>query len=851
VEGTERVTEAERPRSNYRDTGTFDFAAGLNPVQGQAVLHGEGPLLILAGAGSGKTRVLTHRIARLIAEGTAPWAILAVTFTNKAAAEMRHRVEQLVGEGASGLWMGTFHSVCARLLRRYAARAERGELPPEAPSLGLDSRFVIYDDSDQRALVTQILRELNLSERISPRAVLGRIDDAKDRAIGPADYSVGDFFDDTVFRVYPRYQERLRQANAVDFGDLLVEVVRLLERGPDVGDLVGARLDHVLVDEFQDTNAVQYRLVRLLSARSGNLCVVGDDDQSIYRWRGADLRNILDFERDHPTAQVLKLEQNYRSTQLILEAANAVISRNVERKSKRLWTDNGQGEPIVWYPAIDDRNEAAFIASAITRIAHDESRPLDDLAVFYRTHAQSRAIEEALRAANVPYRVVGGLRFYDRAEIKDLIAYLRVIAQPRADIDLLRIVNTPSRGIGDTTLERLAAFGRRLSSPAYAVSLWEAALLACTPPSRRGDELNPEAAAVRAHVLGASPPAAAVLSDPRQVEAALPATARRRLGEFVALMQQLKADAATLRPSELCQRVLERTTTLQRLEEEGSVEAEARMENLREFVTALTQFEAEQPGAELGDFLERIALSGAQENADAQDSSRGTVSLMTIHSAKGLEFPVVLVAGLEEGIFPSQRGSDDPGESAERLEEERRLAYVAITRARERLFLLSAGQRMVMGQTQWNPPSRFLEEIPPRCLVRVAPPPRPGGGYGGACAGGRAREQSEHYGESPASPRSGGSWGYGAGRPAGGRGGLARPGASSPLDGEGGLPDDGIDAVMGPRPGSIVRHAQFGQGQVRATSGSGTGLKLVVRFPSVGDKTILARFVEPLEDEGL
>jgi DNA helicase-2/ATP-dependent DNA helicase PcrA len=726
----------------------IDWEGELNPAQRQAVVCPGGPLLILAGAGSGKTRVITFRIAHLLGVlGVRPHEIFAVTFTNKAAGEMVRRVEQLVGGRSGGMWVSTFHSACARLLRRFGDR------------VGLNRDYVIYDDADQRALVTRIVRDLGLAERMFPaRDILSRIDGAKNAGVGPEDFRASDFLSDAVARVYPIYQRRLRESNACDFGDLLLHVVRLLERDAPLRAELAGRFRHVLVDEFQDTNQVQYRLVQRLASVHRNLCVVGDDDQSIYGWRGADVRNILDFQRDYCDAQVIKLERNYRSTSIILGAANAVIARNSRRLGKTLYTEVEGGEPLLLYEADSERDEARFVARAIRKLIQDDGFSPEDFAVFYRMGAQSRAIEEALREARVEYVVVGGVRFYDRAEIKDVIAYLRFLVNPLDETSLLRIVNVPARGIGDTTVERVVGQARRLGVP----------LVDAFRVAAREEDL-----------VGAA--------------------ARRKIVGFLELCDGLREESPHLSPAALVERVLERTGYLERLAVEGTTEAEARAGNLMELVGDIREYERSADAPTLGEYLERISLVS---DADTEIAG-GRVSLMTVHAAKGLEFPVVLLTGLEESVFPLLRGGDSPSD----LDEERRLAYVAITRARRRLFLSYARSRRLYGNEQINPPSRFIGEIPEELIVvpvapvrrapAVVPTPRPFVEY----------DAVPEYDYDQSSP----------------------------------------DPEEGPfRVGQRVRHGSFGEGEVRGWSGHGSNLKVMVYFREAGLKTIVARFVEPL-----
>ncbi|MBW2191088.1 MAG: UvrD-helicase domain-containing protein, partial [Deltaproteobacteria bacterium] len=616
--------------------------------------------MVFAGAGSGKTRVITFRIAHLIAShDVAPWRILAVTFTNKAAGEMRERLLGLLGEQGAAVQVGTFHATCARLLRRH------GE------SVGLTKDFTIYDDQDQLALVKRVLRDLGLDDkRYQPKAMAARINRAKQEVQGPADIETPDPWSEVVRRVYTTYEERIQQANALDFGDLIYRTVRALESDEAFREAVIGRFTHVLVDEFQDTNHAQFRLVELLSEGHRNLCVVGDDDQSIYRWRGADRRNILDFRTFFPDATLVKLEQNYRSTKRILHAANAVVARNTDREPKELWTDNEEGEAILVVRTMDERDEARLVLRGVRELL-SQGQSLSDVAVFYRTHAQSRVIEESLRSANIAYRIVGGMRFYDRAEVKDLLAYLRVMINPADDMSLLRIINTPSRGIGKTTITRLldsaAEQGRTLSD----------------------------------------------LLDDELTLAQFGNAARKRLGAFAGLMSGLRDVAASGAPlGEVGAELVNQSGYAEMLKHDDTPEADARFQNIQELVASMDEFEREHSEATLADFLEnvtlhtsadeaatggplaRTALSG--ERTTGERSTADRVTLMTVHAAKGLEFPVVMVTGLEEQVFPF-RGID-PWEDPDELEEERRLAYVAFTRAKKRLVLSFAAIRRIFGQ---------------------------------------------------------------------------------------------------------------------------------------------------------
>jgi DNA helicase-2/ATP-dependent DNA helicase PcrA len=725
------------------------IAVDLNPAQSAAVAHGDGPLLILAGAGSGKTRVITHRIIELLRRGVKPWRILAVTFTNKAAGEMRERIEKLDGQRAEGLWVGTFHATCARLLRMHADR------------VGLSRDFVIFDDNDQRSLMTRVLKDLAIADKYAtPRAMLSAIDQAKNKGLMASEYQGWDYMSDIVERVYPVYQERMEGQNGVDFGDLILKALVLCERDEEVGKKLAEKFDHVLVDEFQDTNRTQYRLVHHLSSKSGNLCVVGDDDQSIYGWRGADLRNILDFERDHPGTTTIKLEQNYRSTQMILDAANAVIAKNLARKQKRLFTELEGGELILYHTAEDERREADWVVRCIKKLELDEGRTFDQFAIFYRTHAQSRVLEESFLAADMPYTIIGGTRFYDRLEIKDLLAYLRVIANPSDEVSLERIVNRPTRGIGESTYEKCVEKARAERKTVF--------------------EAMRQIAAPQMELLATAP--------------------KKKLGQFVALIEELRAYTGSV--AGLAETILERTQYLERLAADSTHESQERIENLMELVGSIRDWEKEIEEVEaspptLTAYLERVSL------VSPVDAKPKGVTLMTVHAAKGLEFPVVFVTGLEDGVFPSLR----EGEDEESIEEERRLAYVAITRARERLFLTNARIRRLFGQDP-RPfrESRFLADIPDQCIARPVP----------------ARRE----------------WSRGEGPPPMARRVDRDEGISVEYD------EPSYDDDVGFHLGQRVRHATYGEGEVRGLTGFGRDLKLTVYFASVGPKTIVARFVE-------
>ena len=629
------------------------YLADLNPAQREAVLTTEGPLLVIAGAGSGKTRVLTYRVAHLInAVGAKPSEILAITFTNKAAGEMRERLQRLLGRTGQGLWILTFHSACGRILRREAER------------LGYRSNFTIYDQADQVRLVKQCLEELERDpKRFTPRGIHNQISHAKNRLISPDEYSnqVQSFYDQTVADVYQLYQRRLFTSNAVDFDDLLMLTVDVLERFPDVREKWQKAFRYILVDEYQDTNHAQYRLLQLLAEKHRNLMAVGDPDQSIYAFRGADITNILDFERDFPGTRTIALEQNYRSTNSILDAANAVITNNRERKPKELWSDLGDGEPVRVVEVEDEHAEARFVAAGIASLV-EQGFAGDEIAIFYRTNAQSRVLEDVLVRQGVAYQVIGGPRFYERAEIKDAIAYLQAIDNPYDAVSLQRIANRPRRGIGDSSLARLQTW-----ADSQGRSLWEAL------------EFAEEAG------VGAAP--------------------LKAVQGFRTLMQSLQSGALEFPVSELLERVFEQSGYLEALEAERTIEAQGRMENLQELIGVAREYQetAEEPS--LSHFLQEISLYSDQ---DALRGEESLVTLMTLHNAKGLEFRAVYLIGMEEGIFPHSRSIEEQG-----VEEERRLAYVGMTRARELLNLTHASSRSLWGSRGYNMPSRFLDELPP------------------------------------------------------------------------------------------------------------------------------------------
>jgi DNA helicase-2/ATP-dependent DNA helicase PcrA len=748
---------------------------GLNDIQAEAVLHTEGPVLIVAGAGSGKTRALTHRIAYLIREqGVSPGGILAITFTNKAAREMAARVEELLGARmAKGMWILTFHSMCARLLRR------------EHDHLGLPSSFTIYDDGDTERLIGGIVRDLDLDpKRFPPRAMASAIGRAKDQVIDAGRFAeiAANFYEETVAKVYAAYETRKRAAGALDFDDLIMETVRLFEDHPEVLRHYQERFRYLLVDEYQDTNRAQYQLVNMLAARYRNVCVVGDADQGVYSWRGATIANLLDFERDYPDAIVFLMEQNYRSTQNILEVANALIEHNVQRKPKSLWTEAANGELTMQYRADNEHEEAFFLAEEVERLRESEGYRYRDVAVFYRTNAQSRVIEDVLMRVGMPYKVFGGVRFYQRKEIKDVLGYLRLLMNPQDVISFRRVVNMPKRGIGDATVAALESFARDQE-----ITVVEAA--------RRVDEI--------------------------------PVLQNRAKGAVAGFNQVLEAlnvhweDGAG--PARMVEFAAQESGYLAELEEERSVEAQGRIENLQELAGVAAELLAREPDASLSDFLEQVSLVGEQ---DEYEEDASAVTLMTLHIAKGLEFPVVFMVGMEDGIFPHYRSMTD----AAALEEERRLAYVGITRARERLYLSHAWSRTLFGQTQYNPPSRFLNEIPPHLVKQQE-------GEGRASGGSRHGTGSGGY---PGSGRGGGRViGGGGASEAGTDRDWTPPSPVAPAKRE--APSIG--------PGDTVVHDKWGEGVVLTVSGAGDGTEATIAFGDVGEKRVLLAYA-PLRKAG-
>ena len=754
----------------------MNFLEKLNPEQREAVLHTEGPLLILAGAGSGKTRVITFRIAYLIGNGhAAPDQVLAVTFTNKAAGEMRERVESLLGNDANGVWLSTFHSLCARLLRR------------EAPHIGLSRDFVIYDSSDQVAVVKQASRELGIDDKlVPPRAALARISQAKNRMEGPDSLrGAWNLRDEQIAKIYEKYLDALRESNALDFDDLLLKTVELFETSTQVRERYARKFKHVMVDEYQDTNRPQYMLIKRFAEIHRNLAVVGDPDQSIYKWRGADLRNILDFETDFGDARIVRLEQNYRSTQVILDAATAVIQQNRNRKDKRLWTDRQGGHKIVYFRGGDELEEADFISKSIKQARAEDVDTM--MAVLYRTNAQSRAIEDQLMRENIPYKIIGGVRFYERKEIKDALAYLKLIINPHDDVSLRRVINVPARGVGKGVMDSLQA-------------------------------IDPDAIAADAPPLLAA--GLAEVSSARSLWARLVyAVDEGKLGNravsalrvFRDLIVGLGNDAKTDTVSIAIGKMLDRSGYLKDLRDENTEEANERTENLMELVSAARDYESRDPEASLGGFVDRLSLLSEADEESGTKNAR--VWLMSMHAAKGLEFPVVFIAGMEEKLFPHSRSSEDTDE----LEEERRLFYVGMTRAESRLFLTSAARRRVFGEYQSTEPSRFLDEVPAELVERITPT------FTSANQGNFAHA---HY-EFRTNP-------YGRG----GRGARFKEESAKYAY------EDEDQSATGVRVGMRVKHAQFGVGVVLAVEEHTDDYKITVRFNSVGQKKLLARFAK-------
>lgn len=727
---------------------------GLNPAQRDAVTHEGGPLLVVAGAGSGKTRVLTRRIAWLIDQGVSPFEILAITFTNKAADEMKQRVAVLVGAVAKKMWISTFHSACVRILRR------------EAAVLDFPSNFTIYDQSDAVRLTGYVIRDLGLDpKRFQPRSIHAMISAAKNEGLDAGQYAdrANVVIEKRAAEIFTEYQRRLHQSSAMDFDDLLLNAVKTFRHSSETLTGYQRRFRHLLVDEYQDTNGVQNDLVMKLGSAHGNITVVGDSDQSVYRFRGADIRNIVQFEDAFPNTTVVLLEQNYRSTQTILDAANSVIANNFARKPKNLWTDSGSGDQILRFHADDEVDEAQYVAGELARLHDVGDHRWGEMAVFYRTNAQSRVLEEYLMRVGIPYKVIGGTRFYDRREIKDAVAYLKAVANPSDEVSIKRIINVPKRGIGDTSIGKVDSYATMIGVP---------------------------------FIEGLR----------RASDAGVTGTAVKGIAAFLELLDSF-AEALEKGPGAALEAILRDTGYVAELEDAHSVEAEGRLENLQELIGVAMQFDATD------DFLEQVSLVSDADEIDEDDSA---VLLMTIHAAKGLEFPAVFLLGMEDGIFPHLRSMTDPDE----MEEERRLAYVGITRARERLYLTHAWARMIFGQTQYNPPSRFLDEIPSE-LVEEADGSRGQGrklrtsvfGNSGTASSFRGRDRAVDTALKPRGPQPSGA--------------------------------DGLGLKLG----DDVFHRKWGEGVVLELRGTGDKTEVVVRFPSVGEKTLLLAWA-PLEKLG-
>ena len=757
----------------------LDILEGLNDRQKEAVLTVEGPCLVIAGAGSGKTKVLTHKIAYLMHNvGVKPWNILAITFTNKAANEMKERVEKLVGEVAKDMWIGTFHAICVRILRRYIDR------------IGFTSSFVIFDTSDQRTLVKQCIKQLKLDDKIfTDRSVLSEISNAKNEMLEPADYALranGEFRKETIAEVYKMYQKKLKDNNAVDFDDIINYTIKILSENPDVLEYYSNKFEYVLVDEYQDTNKAQFTLVSMLAARFGNITAVGDNNQGIYSFRGADITNILNFERDFPGTKIIKLEQNYRCTQNILDAANAVIKNNESKDEKNLWTENNKGDLPYVFRGDTEYDEANFIVEQIRRLKREEYLDYNDFTILYRMNSQSRSIEDILRREDIPYKIVGGLKFYERKEIKDIIAYLRLIENTADNLSLQRIINEPKRGIGKTSLDNIEAVANQ-----NGISMYEVI--------KRADAFGLNRVYVNSR-------------------------------DFINQIEELRAKKDTLIISELIKETLKITGYSKALELEDTTEAETRLENLDEFLTVAIEFEEELADNTLADFLEGITLSSDIDNTDETEDS---VTLMTLHSAKGLEFPVVFLVGMEEGIFP---GYKSIGEQKE-LEEERRLCYVGITRAKQHLFLTCARQRTIFGSTSCNQVSRFLKEIPEELLD----------GYEDALSDKREKSYGDYRFE----------WKYGGGynksestinsykvnntEDFGKKPEFAFRSAESFLSGLNKKKTSDMDLSIY-KAGKRVYHKKFGEGNINYVEAEGDDLKVDITFDKVGHKRLMAKY---------
>ncbi|MGE6259873.1 DNA helicase PcrA [Heyndrickxia sporothermodurans] len=720
---------------------------GLNPEQQEAVKTTDGPLLLMAGAGSGKTRVLTHRVAYLMVEkGVNPYNILAITFTNKAAKEMRERIGGIMGGAAEEVWISTFHSMCVRILRRDIDR------------IGFNRNFTILDPTDQQSVIKGILKDKNIDpKKFDPRSILGTISSAKNELVDPEEYSklIGGYYEQVVSDVYEEYQKRLRKNQALDFDDLIMTTIQLFNRVPEVLEYYQRKFQYIHVDEYQDTNRAQYMLVKMLASRFQNLCVVGDSDQSIYAWRGADISNILSFEKDYPRAKVILLEQNYRSTKRILHAANEVIKNNANRKPKNLWTENQEGTKIVYYRADSEQSEAQYVAGKIKEMTGNGDRKLSDIAILYRTNAQSRVMEEVLLKSNIEYSIVGGIKFYDRKEIKDILAYLRLIANPDDDISLQRVINVPKRGIGATSFDKIARYAAE-----HDISIMDAL--------KEIDFVG-----VSAKIANAA-------------------------NEFYELIKGYTGMQEYLSVTELVEEVLEKSGYREMLKAEKTIESQSRLENIDEFLSVTKNFEEANDDKSLVAFLTDLALVADIDRLDEEETKNETCVLMTLHSAKGLEFPVVFLMGLEEGVFPHSRSLMEEAE----MEEERRLAYVGITRAEEELYLTNAGMRTLFGRTNMNPVSRFISEIPEDLLEAVHK---------------EAKQINKPFGSTRQQAMK---------RP------VTRP-----------VPASTGGNQLAWKVGDKAEHKKWGVGTVVSVKGDGKGMELDIAFPSpVGIKRLLAEF---------
>ena len=764
-----------------------DILKGLNDKQYEAVVNTEGPCLVIAGAGSGKTKVLTHKIAYLIGEKQVkPWNILAITFTNKAANETKERIGNLVGDVAADIWMGTFHSICVRILRRFIDR------------IGFDSSFIIFDTSDQRTLVKACIKSIGLDDKMfTDRSVLSEISNAKNEMLEPDQYTVranGDFRKEKIALVYEMYQKRLKENNAIDFDDIINYTIKILMENPDILEYYSDKFHYVLVDEYQDTNKAQFTLVTMFASKNGNITVVGDNDQGIYSFRGADISNILNFERDFPGTKIIKLEQNYRCTGNILKAANAVIKNNEVTYKKELWTENEVGNLPAVYSAKNEYDEGTYIAQQIEHLRREEYYKYSDFAILYRMNTQSRAIEEILRRESIPYKIIGGLKFYERKEIKDIISYLRLIQNPSDNLSLKRIINEPKRGIGKTSLDKIEELSINSEVPMYEIIK------------------NAEQYGLNRVFLNSR--------------------------EFVNAIEELRAKKEDIKISDLIKETLKKSGYTQALENENTIEAENRIENLDEFLTVAIEFEDESADNKLSDFLEGITLSS---DIDNMEEAEETVTLMTLHSAKGLEFPVVFLVGMEEGIFPGYKSIGEPKE----LEEERRLCYVGITRAKEHLFLTCSKQRTIFGSTSCNQVSRFLREIPSDLLD----------GYDDAL-GEKQENNSNIFGDSKY------SWTYGSKD----NGNIKTykidknepkvAAASSSTNSNGFMfrtaesflnnltkKSSGANVDLSKyKEGVRIYHKKFGEGVISNVEPEGDDLKVDIQFDKVGHKRLMAKF---------